>query len=65
MTSLSELVFGYPIKRRYKLINPKKKAKKKDYKNSGVVSLLKCFISKGESFIDFIKVIDVVFCFCF
>ncbi|XP_071497871.1 copine-8-like isoform X1 [Diadema antillarum] len=38
----------------FELINPKKKAKKKSYKNSGTIELLNCVIQKKHSFLDFI-----------
>ncbi len=39
----------------YELINPKKKAKKKSYKNSGTIELTNCVIEKQNSFLDYIK----------
>ena len=37
------------------LINPKKKAKKKSYRNSGTIEILGCVIEKQHSFLDYIK----------
>lgn len=39
----------------FELINPKKKSKKKGYKNSGTLELLSCVIEKQHSFLDYIK----------
>ncbi|XP_074646861.1 copine-3-like isoform X2 [Tubulanus polymorphus] len=35
-------------------INPKKQAKKKDYKGSGILSVVSCKVNKEHSFLDFI-----------
>ncbi|KAK3801702.1 hypothetical protein RRG08_033888 [Elysia crispata] len=40
---------------RYEVINPKKKAKKKSYKNSGELEIIRCTIQPQYSFLDFIK----------
>ncbi|XP_072026365.1 copine-8-like isoform X2 [Amphiura filiformis] len=39
----------------FELINPKKKAKKKGYRNSGTIELTHCIIEKQHSFLDYIK----------
>ena len=37
------------------LINPKKKAKKKSYRNSGTIELTHSVIEKQHSFLDYIR----------
>ncbi|XP_070558372.1 copine-8-like isoform X2 [Ptychodera flava] len=39
----------------YELINPKKKSKKKSYRNSGTIDMLQCNVEKVHSFLDFIR----------
>ncbi|XP_074646733.1 copine-8-like isoform X2 [Tubulanus polymorphus] len=51
--SLTQLVKG-GASNTYECINPKKKAKKKNYKNSGTVSLMSCRIEKDYTFLDFV-----------
>ena len=38
----------------FQLINPKKKAKKKGYHNSGTLELTQCTLEKQHSFLDYI-----------
>eukprot|EP00057_Strongylocentrotus_purpuratus_P033319 XP_790964.2 PREDICTED: copine-8 [Strongylocentrotus purpuratus] len=39
----------------FELINPKKAAKKKGYKNSGTIDLVSCSVEKKPSFLDYIS----------
>lgn len=54
-TTLKELSEGVKTGKTYEVINPKKKAKKKGYKNSGMVNLQSCKIDVQPSFLDFLK----------
>ncbi|GAB1598493.1 copine-8-like isoform X3 [Argonauta hians] len=54
-TSLKELSKGRDITNVYECINPKKKEKKKKYRNSGVVDLMSCSIDKIFTFLDYIR----------
>ncbi|XP_065066720.1 copine-8-like isoform X1 [Rhopilema esculentum] len=54
-TSLSQLANFRTGKTSYELINPKYKAKKKSYKNSGLINVIDCRIEQRHSFLDFIK----------
>lgn len=55
-TKLSEMEkAGKPNELTWSCVNPKKKAKKKNYTNSGVVYLSKCEIIKCYSFLDYIS----------
>ncbi|XP_033106485.1 copine-5-like [Anneissia japonica] len=53
-TNMRHLREGTPHENTYELINPKKKAKKKGYKSSGTISLIKCTVEAGVSFLDYI-----------
>uniref|UniRef100_A0A0L8FPC8 C2 domain-containing protein n=2 Tax=Octopus bimaculoides TaxID=37653 RepID=A0A0L8FPC8_OCTBM len=55
LTSLKELSKGRDISNVYECINPKKKEKKKNYKNSGIVDLLSFSIDKVYTFLDYIR----------
>ncbi|KAK3101053.1 hypothetical protein FSP39_000607, partial [Pinctada imbricata] len=52
-TNLQELSKGSHAT--FDVINPKKKAKKKSYKNSGQVQLMKCKVEIQPSFLDYLK----------
>lgn len=39
----------------FDLINPKKKAKKSSYKNSGVLTIVECKIEKEHTFLEFVR----------
>uniref|UniRef100_UPI00398E630C copine-3-like n=1 Tax=Pristiophorus japonicus TaxID=55135 RepID=UPI00398E630C len=52
MTRLQEASYSSPTE--FECINPKKKQKKKSYKNSGIVSFKLCQIVKEYSFLDYI-----------
>ncbi|XP_036362931.1 copine-8-like isoform X1 [Octopus sinensis] len=54
-TNLQTLLKGAGPENRYEAINPKKKAKKKNYKNSGEVRLMFCKVETIYSFLDYIK----------
>ncbi|XP_077983033.1 copine-8-like [Glandiceps talaboti] len=54
-TNARELAKGPGYSNHYELINPKKKAKKKSYKNSGTIEVLQCDVEQVHSFLDFIK----------
>ncbi|XP_033644541.1 copine-8-like [Asterias rubens] len=51
-TNMRQILTG---RQTYELINPKKKAKKKSYKNSGTIELTNCVIEKQHSFLDYIS----------
>lgn len=53
-TSVAELLEGVSKELKWSVINPKKKAKKKNYENSGVVNLIACKVSKDYTFLDFV-----------
>ncbi|XP_029637877.1 copine-8 isoform X4 [Octopus sinensis] len=55
LTSLKELSRGRDISNVYECINPKKKEKKKNYKNSGIVDLLSFSVDKVYTFLDYIR----------
>lgn len=52
-TTLKELSTGSC--QQFELINPKKKAKKSSYKNSGVLTVVQCKIEQEHTFLEFIK----------
>ncbi|ELT91123.1 hypothetical protein CAPTEDRAFT_150478 [Capitella teleta] len=54
MTSGTELMKAVDQQISWPVINPKKKAKKKSYTNSGTVFLTSCMVTKEYSFLDFI-----------
>lgn len=54
-TTLRELTKGRDISNVYECINPKKKAKKKKYRNSGTIELLSCSVDKVFTFLDYIR----------
>ncbi|XP_074644535.1 copine-8-like isoform X2 [Tubulanus polymorphus] len=54
-TTIRELTRGPGQANVYECIHPKKKAKKKSYKHSGLVELLSCKVETVPSFLDFIK----------
>ncbi|XP_012938901.1 copine-8 [Aplysia californica] len=54
-TNLGELRDSGACARSFELINPKKQAKKKSYKNSGEIQILSCKIQPQYSFLDFVK----------
>ncbi|XP_076806884.1 copine-8-like [Clavelina lepadiformis] len=54
-TSVSKLLRGPGVDNVYECINQKKKAKKKKYKNSGMVNLLSIQMQKVASFLDYIR----------
>ncbi|KAH0616520.1 hypothetical protein JD844_027680, partial [Phrynosoma platyrhinos] len=54
-TSFRELSRGQSQFNVYEVINPKKKAKKKKYVNSGTVTLLSFLVETEVSFLDYIK----------
>ena len=54
-TTMKQLTSGGTSANTYDVIHPKKKAKKKGYKNSGTVSLMSCRIEVQHSFLDYIK----------
>uniref|UniRef100_H2YHH5 C2 domain-containing protein n=1 Tax=Ciona savignyi TaxID=51511 RepID=H2YHH5_CIOSA len=54
-TSVNKLTRGPGPDNVYECINPKKKAKKKKYKHSGLVNLLHVKIAKQFSFLDYIR----------
>ncbi|ESO82328.1 hypothetical protein LOTGIDRAFT_198063 [Lottia gigantea] len=54
-TTLRELSRGVSAKNKFECINPKKKAKKSKYTNSGVVELLSCRIEQVFTFLDYIR----------
>ncbi|XP_021369991.1 copine-8-like isoform X3 [Mizuhopecten yessoensis] len=54
-TNLREITRGGSSGSTYQVINPKKKAKKKNYKNSGQVTVMNCKIEINPSFLDFVK----------
>ncbi|CAG5116881.1 unnamed protein product, partial [Candidula unifasciata] len=54
-TNLRELLQSGQCSRNFELINPKKKAKKKNYKDSGEIQVISCKIQPQYSFLDFIK----------
>lgn len=53
-TTVAELMEGSNKEIRWPVINPKKKAKKKNYENSGVVTLTSCKVTKDNTFLDFV-----------
>lgn len=53
-TTVAELMEGASREQRWPVINPKKKAKKKNYENSGVVTLTSCKVTKDNTFLDFV-----------
>ncbi|XP_032445204.1 copine-8 isoform X1 [Xiphophorus hellerii] len=54
-TSYRELSIGQSQFNIYEVINPKKKGKKKNYKNSGTVTLLSFLVDVEVTFLDYIK----------
>lgn len=54
-TSLSRLTRGPSIENTYECINPKKQAKKKKYKHSGLLNLLEFRIQKQPTFLEYIR----------
>ncbi|XP_070574909.1 copine-8-like isoform X2 [Ptychodera flava] len=54
-TSVRQLSAGSGASNHYECINPKKKSKKKNYKHSGMISLLFCKIEQQHSFLEFIQ----------
>ncbi|XP_038067407.1 copine-8-like [Patiria miniata] len=56
-TSVTELVKGPGLPNVYPLIHPKKQAKKKSYRNSGLITLFSCKIEPHArySFLDYIR----------
>ncbi|ESN89898.1 hypothetical protein HELRODRAFT_91226 [Helobdella robusta] len=53
-TSVEELMSAATKPIQWPCVNPKKKAKKSSYKDSGTIHLLSCQISKQFSFLDFV-----------
>ncbi|XP_041375348.1 copine-3-like isoform X1 [Gigantopelta aegis] len=53
-TTVEEMEKAQRLEQSWPLINPKKKAKKKSYTNSGIVLLSSCKIVKEHSFLEFI-----------
>jgi hypothetical protein len=53
-TSVAELMQGATKPLQWPCMNPKKVAKKKNYKNSGVIHLDSCRLTKSYSFLDYI-----------
>ncbi|XP_038130499.1 copine-8 [Cyprinodon tularosa] len=54
-TSYRELSMGQSQFNVYEVVNPKKKGKKKNYKNSGTVTLLSFLVDIEVTFLDYIK----------
>ncbi|PVD24426.1 hypothetical protein C0Q70_14909 [Pomacea canaliculata] len=54
-TTLNELSRGAVEANIFPVINPKKQAKKKNYKDSGQIQVLRCTIQQHQSFLDYIK----------
>ncbi|XP_043964142.1 copine-8 isoform X2 [Gambusia affinis] len=54
-TSYRELSIGQSQFNVYEVVNPKKKGKKKNYKNSGTVTLLSFLVDVEVTFLDYIK----------
>ncbi|XP_022084005.1 copine-8-like isoform X1 [Acanthaster planci] len=54
-TNTRELSRGPCLTNVYQLIHPKKQAKKKSYRNSGLVTLLSCKIEPQYTFLDYIR----------
>ncbi|XP_071174493.1 copine-8-like isoform X2 [Mytilus edulis] len=54
-TNMNMLKKGQCPDNDYDCINPKKKAKKRGYKNSGQVHLLTCKIEQNPTFLDYVK----------
>lgn len=54
-TNANMLMKGSTPENVFECINPKKKAKKSSYKNSGVVRLRSCRVDKEHSFLDYIQ----------
>ncbi|KAM4711731.1 copine-8 isoform 2-T2 [Anableps anableps] len=54
-TSYRELSIGQSHFNVYEVVNPKKKGKKKNYKNSGTVTLLSFLVDVEVTFLDYIK----------
>ncbi|XP_047245908.1 copine-8 [Girardinichthys multiradiatus] len=54
-TSYKELSMGQSQFNVYEVVNPKKKEKKKNYKNSGTVTLLSFLLDIEVTFLDYIK----------
>uniref|UniRef100_A0A3Q2Q8N3 Copine 8 n=1 Tax=Fundulus heteroclitus TaxID=8078 RepID=A0A3Q2Q8N3_FUNHE len=54
-TSYRELSLGQSQFNVYEVVNPKKKGKKKNYKNSGTVTLLSFLVDIEVTFLDYIK----------
>ncbi|XP_064633695.1 copine-8-like isoform X2 [Lineus longissimus] len=54
-TTMKQLVEGSHQENTYDVINPKKHAKKKNYKNSGTCSLLSIKIEQEQTFLDYVN----------
>nr|KAG5706037.1 hypothetical protein BaRGS_028146 [Batillaria attramentaria] len=54
-TNLRQLSKGPCDSNVYPVINPKKQAKKKNYKNSGEVHVMSCSIQQRQSFLDYLR----------
>ncbi|KAL8602874.1 hypothetical protein ACOMHN_050146 [Nucella lapillus] len=54
-TNMRELSRGSAEANTFEVINPKKQAKKKSYKDSGQIRVMSCSIQQRQSFLDYIR----------
>ncbi|XP_076469076.1 copine-8-like [Babylonia areolata] len=54
-TNLRELAHSAAESNTFQVINPKKQAKKKTYKDSGQIRVMSCSIQQRQSFLDYIR----------